>query len=214
MNFDDEFRGNGTSNLARVLAKLRPADQLHVWKLVADKWRELRKLPAGVKRAKEVHRMIDAEIERTQKESTFNPSCKKRCTHCCYHEVVVSDDEAMLLAQLAEELLTPLELEKLHAQAKWTFGTDSWEKHKKNEKRCVFLDINTSKCRIYEDRPVACRKYFVSSPPEMCADPEGQVLGITVNNAEIIASAALNLSKKLEALPVMTVRHLKGEKHD
>lgn len=36
---------------------------------------------------------------------------------------------------------------------------------------CVFLEGN--RCTIYDARPVACRGYYVQSPPELCAYAEG-----------------------------------------
>jgi Fe-S-cluster containining protein len=34
---------------------------------------------------------------------------------------------------------------------------------------CPFLEEES--CSIYPDRPIACREYLVTSPPEHCAEP-------------------------------------------
>ncbi len=44
---------------------------------------------------------------------------------------------------------------------------------------CPFLEDES--CSIHPERPLACREYLVTSPPEHCADPRvGQVEGVKV----------------------------------
>ena len=63
---------------------------------------------------------------------------------------------------------------------------------------CPFLENES--CSIYESRPLRCREYLVTSPPELCADPEGQPLKpvpMPVHPSEALA----HIGKGDEALP-------------
>ncbi len=209
MNLDNDFKGHGTANLANWMDQLAPEAKEKVALMIQDAWRDLKKRPAGPARARFIYEKVDKEIEETFSEEGVKVSCRKYCIHCCYHEVMISDDEGQLLAEKAIEILNPSEITKLIEQSKWEQGIEGWESHKKREKRCAFLDIETKKCRIYKDRPASCRKYFVQSPPELCAIKNGRNITLTVNKTEILVSAAFNLTGGIGSIPKMTAKHLK-----
>jgi Fe-S-cluster containining protein len=35
----------------------------------------------------------------------------------------------------------------------------NWKEHQ-NKQYCIFLNVNTKRCDIYEDRPKVCREYI------------------------------------------------------
>jgi len=211
--FDSDFRGSVTMGLLGWLNQLKDQKLRMAISLgVQTTWRELKKMPAGPERARFVHSELDNEIKKTMTLKHDEISCRKFCTHCCYHEVMISDDEAQLMAQLAEEILSKDDLKRLRIQAAWPEGIQEWEKHTKTEKRCAFLDVKSKKCRIYNQRPGSCRKYFVTSPAANCADPKGYNTTLTVNHAEVLLSAAFNLPGDAGTIPKMVVKHLKDPK--
>ena len=63
-----------------------------------------------------------------------NVSCRIGCCHCCYYEVVITDEEADILADLIlnGEVKIDVALLKKHKE----FGQESLPYE---EKRCVFL---------------------------------------------------------------------------
>ena len=117
-------------------------------------------------------------------------SCRAGCGACCRQVVPISETEAIYLAELIEEmpsdrkatilarfadavsriadaglseklrlesLATPEERRKV-AQTYFTLGI-----------ACPFLENES--CGIYDNRPLACREYLVTSPPANCATP-------------------------------------------
>ena len=115
-------------------------------------------------------------------------SCKQGCAACCRYLVHVSESEAYYLYELVERLPEPRRsqvrerfaearrqlqqagfLETLQQFPVWT-GREIHERgqaYHALQIPCPFLEDES--CSIYADRPVACREYLVTSPPEYCA---------------------------------------------
>jgi Fe-S-cluster containining protein len=93
--------------------------------------------------------------------------------------------EAELLRAYATELRLAIDETRLRRQASATVET--WEELAPDDRRCVFLG-ETGACRVYEHRPIACRKHFVMSPPITCLDTH--TWRWIAPLAEIIATAA------------------------
>jgi len=109
---------------------------------------------------------IDKAIEMHLTRSTRAVSCKKGCSICCEQYVSVSKDEATVLLAKLTESQTWIDFKKAKSQS--NHDTDSWVKQDKETRTCMFLKDNA--CSIYEQRPAACRTYFVYSDPKLC-DP-------------------------------------------
>jgi Fe-S-cluster containining protein len=160
---------------------------------------ELKRIPTGPKRAAIVHSLVDEIIKRDQKlvrENSVWPEvkCRKGCAHCCYQTVDITMDEADLLASAVQSGELKIDMKKLEQQSKESADADEFLKLPLQERKCIFLG-DRNECTAYEFRPTACRKYFVVSDPSMCADEvDTQVLVLSINEAEIVASAALDLS--------------------
>jgi len=154
----------------------------------------LKMFPPGPDRAKMVHEKLDMLIAGDRAKNPLRElalSCKKGCAYCCRIQVMITPDEGALLVTKANELDLKLDYERMKEQATWEI-----EDYKKNaaspKVRCVFLNDN-EECQVYEDRPSACRSYFVISPPADC-DPvvEKNVKVFAMPVAAILESAALN----------------------
>jgi Fe-S-cluster containining protein len=115
-------------------------------------------------------------------------SCKKGCGACCSYLVAVSEVEARRIRVVVEHLPEPwrstvrarfaaahdrLEqagmLSRLRTSDQWT--EDEYEAFVEAYHRagvpCPFLEDGA--CSIYEERPITCREYLVTSPAEYCA---------------------------------------------
>jgi Fe-S-cluster containining protein len=120
-------------------------------------------------------------------------SCRKGCGACCRNLVAISEVEARRLREVIEGLPEPrrsavralfaearqrLEraglLETLHQAGRWT--DEAYTAMARNYFRqgipCPFLEEEA--CSIYEERPITCREYLVTSPPELCASPDSK----------------------------------------
>jgi len=105
-------------------------------------------VPKGASRAKVTHKLMDEAIafdKNLEPEAALRISCRKGCGACCYQNVEIDEDEADLLVQMVQED---------------SMGLD-W-----NKTGCVFLGKDNN-CRVYENRPNACRKFFTLTCPEV-----------------------------------------------
>jgi len=121
-------------------------------------------------------------------------SCARGCAACCrIQPVPVTPAEAYALLLLVESLPEPRRLTVLSRFAECAarlreaglaegFLTGrrpaSHEQAKAEAMQyfnlrltCPFLEDDA--CSIYDARPFTCREYYVTSPPELCADPIG-----------------------------------------
>lgn len=62
---------------------------------------------------------------------------------------------------------------------------------------CPLLDLNERECREYENRPSACRYYYVVTPPENCY-PDSEV--VTVGAIDMAEHQAFVLKYALDSL--------------
>jgi Fe-S-cluster containining protein len=128
-------------------------------------------------------------------------SCKKGCGACCRQLVPISEAEAQYLAELVAEM-PPDRRERV--VARFRQAREELERRGMRERlmqavnltapdqwrpmvfdyfacgvACPFLEEES--CSIHPDRPLICREYTVTSPPERCADPSQQEIhGIAI----------------------------------
>lgn len=127
-----------------------------------------------------------------------NVSCKAGCGICCRQRVPLAEFEAHRLRRYVEAMPEPRRsaiLNKFQAadekvrEAGIEVSFDSNEPITIEEMTrragnyfklmipCPFLEDES--CSIYEERPLKCREYLVTSPAENCADPATQpVVGL------------------------------------
>lgn len=163
---------------------------------------EERAQPEGM--AAGLHDLVDMMVEDLkgkQPENTKRIACGKGCSHCCYQQVDITLPEARLLMRfLVEEDIKP-DSELLARQI--AAGKD-WDALPHAERACVLLDASTGQCRVYEHRPVACRKYFALDNSAQCDTSKGpgKVLNFVVPDAEIVQSACFEVMET-GSLPLM-----------
>lgn len=125
--------------------------------------------------------------------------CKKSCSACCHTEVAVTDDEAALLADLAQKNPGLISEERLSRQLK----AGPWYAKAYGDRACIFLGEN-QECRVYEHRPSVCRVNFVISHPSTCDTRNGTVRPqrlLMIEEAHLIMAAAFLGSQKTGILP-------------
>lgn len=144
------------------------------------------------------NQIVARGIERVN-EAGKQISCKAACGACCRQPLLISEAEVYNLSNLVENM--PVERRKLIKQRfregrerfenlDWFNRFDSLSERVKadgqseelgkefvalmseyiNERvACPFLEAES--CSIYEDRPLICREYLVTSPAENCSNP-------------------------------------------
>lgn len=122
-------------------------------------------------------------------------SCTKGCGACCRQLVPIAESEAYHLQRVVASLP---ELQRARVQARFAQAKEQleqiglWETlfspgELTTEQRrqlglayfqqgiaCPFLEDES--CGIHPDRPLACREYLVTSPPENCAAPSAETV--------------------------------------
>lgn len=146
------------------------------------------------KRAKLAHGFTDQILKEKMRGSQNKISCKRGCSHCCYMPVAITEDESKLLLNHLDDA----KIAQLKRQA--NLSTQEMQEASKDVRRCAFLGAN-EECTIYEDRPLTCRTYFVTSPPKLCDIGKNKtidVLTVKCFEAECVVSAAFNLDESAE----------------
>lgn len=171
-------------------------------------WNILRDCSKGEVRGKAIQAATDDVYLRVKKDPGIR--CKKSCAACCYILVTTSQDEAALIANRVRSDV-PIDMDRLRKQAEVSNDSDAWFSQPMEIKRCVFLDDGNN-CRIYEDRPTACRNHFSVSPPVMCEPDENNKpkrhLKWMSEDAEVLATAGMLATDKNDSLPRLLLEEL------
>lgn len=144
-------------------------------------------------------------------------SCQAGCGICCHQLVPVNQAEAFflvekLLSMPLKKRRTPLERFERNHETLRSSGLlneignlgDSQNNDAVSRKYfnlglpCPFLENQS--CAIHEWRPVACREYNVTSPPEHCADPFSSTV-TTVPFYRIVSRGINRLCAEIAGLP-------------
>jgi Fe-S-cluster containining protein len=122
-------------------------------------------------------------------------SCKAGCGACCRQLVPISEVEAIRIRDLVGAMLEPrrseirarfksaierldesgllqklIERERLTKDEIIPLGMNYF----RQGIACPFLEHES--CSIYEERPLSCREYLVTSPAEQCANPSPETI--------------------------------------
>jgi Fe-S-cluster containining protein len=133
--------------------------------------------------------VVDQGVQTAAKE--HEPiSCKRGCGACCRQLVPIAEVEARRLEEVIQSFpeARRQQVRDRFAEARRRLGQAGLLEKLQNagqwsdsETRplglayfglgipCPFLDEES--CSIYSDRPIACREYLVTSPPDNCAHP-------------------------------------------
>ncbi len=142
------------------------------------------------------------------KSSGKKISCQEGCAACCYQAIPLAEIEAYRIAEIVENLpeLRRTEIKNRFDAASRHFHEIGWferldqcalmpkEARQKvvmeyfyENVSCPFLEDGA--CSIYEDRPLACREYLVTSAAENCSAPTPE----TVEMVDFQVKAAATL---------------------
>jgi uncharacterized protein len=158
----------------------------------------------GVMRALKLHELVEAEIA---EGADLKVSCFKGCSACCHMEVEITSYEAEVLKQLLEEGMS-IDRVRLQQQSQRAVQDPAWREGLRNEvNKCVFLD-HEGACRIYENRPVMCRRHSVTSPAEACETVDGKIVLRYFPKVDLLISAA-NEDLEVEIGPLAKMLEMK-----
>ena len=120
-------------------------------------------------------------------------SCQKGCGACCRQAVPLAEIETYKIAELVESLPEPRQTEIKNrfdaawhhfADIGWFERLDKCQNLSPEEREKVILEyfyegvacpfLEDESCSIHEARPLVCREYLVTSPPENCANPSAE----------------------------------------
>ena len=145
--------------------------------------------------------VVSVAVDREEKAGR-KISCAAGCGACCRQMVPIAPSEARQIAELIDALPEPRRgrirerfraaverlteagliedlrhLERVAGERVTPFGLNYFELGI----ACPFLEEES--CSIHLDRPLACREYLVTSPPEHCADLKSEkVQGVVLNS--------------------------------
>src|SRR4051812_18808290 len=135
-------------------------------------------------------------------------SCRKGCGACCRQPVPITETEARALTQLVDEMPEPRRslVRDRFADGLRRLDAAGMLKRIRNQDEvisrggtqlavdyfhlgiaCPFLEDES--CSIRLNRPLACREFLVTSPPEHCAHPEGDRVSKVPLRGEIFRAA-------------------------
>lgn len=185
---------------ARARRELREAFRFYERQFVKGRVDKMQ--PAGI--AAGQHDCVDEHLARmlAKHPKAKDISCRAGCSHCCYQAVHITDQEAELLQLVMKNEGKSFDVAKAQRQA--AVDPSRWFTQPAEDRGCVLLG-DDGRCTVYEDRPLVCRKYFVTSPPEDCdtfRDLMHRVSFITDLRTEVITAAA-HVATEGDTLPRM-----------
>lgn len=145
--------------------------------------------------AREISRQVSAAAVAQAEAAGRAVSCRAGCAHCCRHLAPVAPIEALALAKLVAAMpparrdavrqrfagaVARMEelgiLDRAAPRGRYALqsaaspGTTAWEdvsgRYFAAGIPCPFLE--EERCGVYDERPVVCREYAVTTPPELC----------------------------------------------
>ena len=125
-----------------------------------------------------VHDATDEELA-SVKDQGAPVDCQAGCWWCCTMFTDCAPGEAVLIARHIKKWPDLAEVKKKliksAALARRTKG--NLADYRREMVPCAFLDTDRGLCRVYEVRPLACRKY-TSTDVKACQNPEPQTVGM------------------------------------
>ena len=155
--------------------------------------------------------IVDLTVTKVEEEGR-KISCRAGCGACCRQLVPIAEAEARGIRDLVASLPEPRRSQVKARFAEALLRLDAagllaplraradWDNARRREiglayfrqgVPCPFLEDES--CSIHPERPLACREYLVTSPPEHCADPKvNQVEGVKLPASVWTAVARLD----------------------
>ena len=115
-------------------------------------------------------------IEEAYKTEPKPISCGSSCSGCCHQKVDVLALEEEGIWNLTRENGIEFDENRLQKQ----LSCQQWSELNYEDRACVFLD-DKDNCRIYDIRPLVCRRYYVTSEPQLCASGDRSLVDYSAN---------------------------------
>lgn len=116
--------------------------------------------------AQKAHFSIDRILEIALQENKLNKiTCKKGCGYCCVLKISITKQEAILILDECKKRNVNINWSRLKRQK--SFNGDNYSDLSESHRRCIFLS-EKGECKIYEFRPVCCRRYFSVDDIDKC----------------------------------------------
>lgn len=150
-------------------------------------------------------------VERSVTQHGGMISCKKGCGACCRQPVPVAHSEAFRMREFVDSMEEPRRatvLARFAAAEGRVREAGLFDRLMHPERftkaelaptpmeyfrlgiACPFLEEES--CSIYEERPLVCREYLVTSPPEYCSSPDERVAAVRMPLKSSEAAARLD----------------------
>ncbi len=167
-------------------------------------------VPSGPVEAAEVvpalQGLVNAVVAAAEAGKTV--SCRKGCGACCRQLVPVSRSEGERLLRVVDSMPAG---RREALQARFVAAEEAIEAAGLDQRQgrgdrelsvayfalgmpCPFLEDES--CSIHQERPLICREYLVSSPPELCAGPTQE--GVTPLAVPKVSLAARGLQDEAD----------------
>lgn len=108
----------------------------------------------------------EQKLENLSQANKASITCTMGCASCCHARVDISLHEKRLLKASVLAFAPQMDRKRLETQTK-ALSLGEWDRLSFQERSCLFLD-KQNLCQIYDKRPLLCRRYLVSSDPELC----------------------------------------------
>ena len=154
-------------------------------------------------------------------------SCSKGCGACCRQLIPLAEVEAYKIAELVEAMPEPRRTKvkrrfetawRHFYENGWIKRLDDWARFSDDDNHtltseyfyeniaCPFLEDES--CSIHTERPLICREYLVTSPPENCVNPTPQTVkrvGILIKPSEALGNItnSRNLGGPVDFVPLI-----------
>lgn len=191
--------------------------------MTADFVSDFSQISDPIMRAQTINSIVDQVITHIQIKNPdlFKTSpCKNGCAHCCHILLSISSDELDLIMETIEDKKITIDYPHLVRQAEIikSMGEHTSTNAKRylkissyDERRCIFLDENKS-CKIYENRPLACRSYFIFHENSDICCTKNQLHQVPVLHSPLISAigfaAAIVTNKGPDAMGMLAVKVL------
>ncbi len=199
----DEKRALDVAWTPQAQRQLATADQAEMVQTFLLHRHSLQNQKEGV-----LHQKALAKIDQVFQSCTLPISCAAGCSACCHGRVDISKHEKRLI--MPHIKAKEVDRERLHKQCQ-ALEQGVWDQLPFADRRCVLLDAQ-DRCSIYENRPLLCRRYFVTSEKSHCYDESWEELTRPGNiDADAYLSAVFT-KFKFEALPLFLRDQLQASK--
>lgn len=152
---------------------------------------------------RDLYAAVDHIIKQTPPDTMKQVKCTKGCAHCCKIPVDVSLSEAEYILNFCKQNNIPIDVEYLKHKAQLIKEDHMFSKYR----NCMFLAEDES-CKIYEARPISCRKYLVMTDPIFCdySKDKAQVQYLSTLQADLIVFGLFAADRETGVFPYMLLR--------